>query len=542
MSEAPKPESGAQGEDFEPPARRVLRRAWRLLQGPPERPTYWLTRAWFLRGLGLVYFVAFLTGVFQLVPLIGEEGLLPVGDYLVRIEERFGPGWDSFSELPSLFWFEHGDWFLVAVATAGAILALALMMGLSHPIQLIVMWGLYMSIDHVGQRWYSFGWETQLLETGFLAVFLCPMTSVRAYPARSATPTAVIVLLRWLAFRIMLGAGLIKLRGDPCWEDLTCLDYHFETQPIPHPLSWYLHQLPDWMLAGGVLFNHFVELVVPFVIFGPRRLRHAAGVLMIGFQVALIFSGNLAFLNWLTILPCIACFDDSFLRRFTPKWFRPKLDPEQQQSPANLPHRVVSYLFAAIVAYLSLPVVANLLGDRQSMNRSYDRLHLVNTYGAFGGVGYQRYELVIEGTADADPLNAIWREYEFKCKPGNLERTPCLITPYHRRLDWLIWFAALEAEVRPGFQREDWVFHLLYKLLQGDENALSLMGEGPFPDRPPRFVRVQFYRYEFTSFADDTDAWWKRRLVRTHIPPVSLEHEEFTDYLVWRGWLEQPSD
>lgn len=533
------PGEGDEGTAFEPLARRWLRRVWRGLKGPSaERPTYWLTRFWFLRGLGLVYLVAFLVAVFQLVPLIGEHGLLPVGQFLDRVAAAHDGRGGGFIELPTVFWIDHSDTSLMAVSIAGAVLAAALLLGFSHPLQLLALWFSYMSIDHVGQRWYAFGWESQLLETGFLAIFLCPWRSWRPFPPTSPAPIVLIVLLRWLIVRIMLGAGLIKLRGDACWSDLTCLQYHFETQPIPHPLSWVAHQLPDFVLRVGVAFNHFVELVVPLFAFGPRRARHVAGVLMIAFQVTLILSGNLAFLNWLTILPCIACFDDGLLRRITPRRWRPHLAPEALHARPGPVHRVLAWVLAAAVAYLSLPVVANLLsGKRQSMNRSYDRLHIVNTYGAFGSVGRERFELVIEGTADPDPRHARWKPYAFECKPGDPERRPCLITPYHRRLDWLIWFAGLEAEATGALRREDWVFHLLYKLLRGDEAVLSLMGPNPFPDRPPRHVRVLFYRYAFTRPGDGEPGWWKRERLGELVRPVSVDDEAFVGYLRWRGWL-----
>ena len=286
-------------------------------------------------------------------------------------------------------------------------------------------------------------------------------------------------------------------------------------------------------------FNHFVELVVPFFAFGPRRARHVAGALMVSLMVVLIFSGNLAFLNWLTILPCIACFDDSLLRRVTPRRWRRALEGEDLPTRPNLPHRITTWVLALVIAYLSLPVVQNLFsGERQSMNRSYDRLHLVNTYGAFGSVGYERYEIVIEGTHDTEPSQARWQAYEFVCNPGDPERRPCLITPYHLRLDWLVWFAGLEAEATHGLRREDWVFHLLYKLLQGNETVLALMGQNPFEGEPPRYVRVLVYRYRFVELGADTSAWWERDRLGVLVRPVSLDDEEFLGYLRYRGWVK----
>jgi hypothetical protein len=302
-----------------------------------------------------------------------------------------------------------------------------------------------------------------------------------------------------------------------------------------------LHQLPTWVLHGGVVVNHVVELVAPWFLFGPRRARLVAGVLVVGFQVMLILSGNLAFLNWLTIVPALACFDDAAWRRVLPRrlvaWLErgPTVETvERRRGP-----RVVAWLLAAAVAWMSLPVVANLIGwGGQAMNRSYGVLHLVNTYGAFGSVGSERFELVLEGTADAVPdEHATWKEYELPCKPGDPRRRPCIITPYHMRLDWLMWFAALEYEAYGGLSREDWVLHLAYKLLRGDRELMRLFAADPFPDAPPRFVRVVAYHYRFTEWGEDPDAWWHRERVDVLVGPLSAEHPALVEYLRRRGWL-----
>ena len=284
---------------------------------PPGTPSYWLTRFIILRLLGFVYFIAFLVAANQIVPLVGEHGLLPAKVYLERLAADFGSRADGFLQLPSLFWFDVSDRFLVAMAWAGVGLSALVLLGFANAVIMALLWALYMSFVHIGQDWYGYGWEIQLLETGFLGIFLCPLLDGRPFPNR-APPTLVLWLFRWLIFRIMFGAGLIKIRGDDCWRDLTCLYYHYETQPIPSPLSWWLHFRPHWFHKFGVLWNHVVELIVPWFAFGPRTARHVAGALLVSFQVVLILSGNLSFLNWLTIVPALACFDDSLLQRLLP--------------------------------------------------------------------------------------------------------------------------------------------------------------------------------------------------------------------------------
>ena len=467
----------------------------------------------------------------QLLPLLGSHGLTPIPLYLERLADRAGSRWAAFHRVPTLFWLDASDGFLQAMAWLGVVLSLPVLLGFANGVLLALLWALYMSFVHVGQVWYGFGWEIQLLETGFLAIFLCPPLDPRPFPRRPP-PIAIIWLLRWLAFRIMLGAGLIKLRGDSCWRDLTCLYYHYETQPIPNPLSRSLHFMPHWFNRSGVLFNHLTELVAPWFVFGPRPARLAAGVLMTAFQVFLILSGNLSFLNWLTLVPVLACFDDAFLMRLLPgRLVRASLHAEVVARPSRV-QQVVAAGVAALVAILSVAPVSNLLSGHQVMNTSFDPLDLVNTYGAFGSVGRERDEIVLEGTNDAVPGDdADWRPYEFKCKPGDPMRRPCVISPYHYRLDWLMWFAAMS---RP--EAYPWTLHLVWKLLHNDRDTLGLLANDPFPDAPPRFIRASLYRYRFAPPGDPSGAWWTRERLGTWLPPLSASDRRLTAFLESHGW------
>jgi Lipase maturation factor len=482
------------------------------------RGSYRLTRLLFLRFLGLIYCIAFLVLVEQLRPLIGADGLLPAHTFLRSIGAAYGGRGAAFLELPTIFWLNDADTFMVVLAYVGLALSLIVLAGFANAIVLAALWFLYLSFYHVGQLFWGYGWELLLLETGFLAIFLCPLLDPRPLPA-TAPPRTVIWLLRWVLFRVMFGAGLIKLRGDACWRDLTCMLYHYETQPLPNPLSWYLHHLPPVIHKLEVLFNHFVELVVPWSLVAPRRIRHVGGLFLVAFQVLLIISGNLSWLNWLTITLCIACFDDQALSHLVPRRLRARLARSAPAPPARL-HMLAAYGLTALVLYLSAAPVLNLLGSRQVMNGSFDRLHLVNTYGAFGSVGKQRNEVILEGTSDVTVTDATqWKAYEFKCKPGDVFRRPCVVAPYHYRLDWQIWFAAMS-----NYQHQPWLLHFVDKLLRGDAAALSLLANNPFPDAPPHFVRAELYEYAFTPWNDRSGAWWTRKRVGTYLPPVSLDN------------------
>ena len=492
-----------------------------------EPPSYWLTRFYLLRLLGLVYFFAFLSLANQVLPLVGEGGLLPAADLL----DAAGQAGYGFADAPSLFWIGCPDWALQGLAWVGVALSAAVLVGYANAILLGVLWILYFSYLVVGQQWFGYGWETQLCETGFLAIFLVPLLDGRPFPRRRP-PKLILLLFRWLVLRIMLGAGLIKLRGDPCWHDLTCLDYHFETQPIPNPLSPALHALPHAVLAVGVAFNHICELIAPLFVFGPRRARHIAGLAMLGFQIFLIVSGNLSFLNWLTIVAIVACFDDGILARVTPRWLRARAEAAgARATPSAGQRRTVLALFV-VYCVISLPALFNLLSSEQKMNYSFNRLHLASAYGAFGAMGKERHEIVFEGTLDETIGPATeWREYQFPCKPGDPARRPCIASPYHYRLDWQIWFAPFGA-----WEDAPWTAHLVWKLLHNDRGALSLLANDPFPDRPPRWIRALRYRYRFA----DGDAWWDRTLVGTWLGPWSTSSPELLDVLDTFGWRRAP--
>jgi Lipase maturation factor len=493
--------------------------------------SYWLTRFVILRLLGFVYAIAFLVAANQLVPLIGEHGLTPGRDFLNVIQTQLGSRSAGMLRIPTLFWFGISDNTLLIFSWVGFALSLVVLGGYANAILLAVLWAMYMSIVHIGQIWYGYGWEIQLLETGFLSIFLCPLLDARPFP-KCRPPILVIWLFRWLGFRIMIGAGLIKLRGDPCWRDLTCLYYHYETQPIPSPISWYLHFLPHSLLKLETAWNHFVELVVPWFSFGPRAARHIAGVLLVTFQIFLIISGNLSFLNYLTIVPFLACFDDTLLRHFLPGAIVRRAERAAQGSHPSRINNAVAVVLSVIVIWLSIPTVLNLVSGRQLMNYSFDPLDLVNTYGAFGTVGRERDEIIFEGTED--PLitgDTKWQEYEFKAKPGNPNRRPPFVAPYQPRIDWQIWFAAMASPAD-----YPWTLHFVWKLLHNDPGTLSLLANNPFPDTPPHYIRARLYHYRFAPIGEN--AWWKREPIGEWLPAISTDNQQFRRLLERMGWLD----
>lgn len=495
-------------------------------------PTYWLTRFVILRLLGIIYAIAFLVAINQLVPLIGSNGLLPIELFVRRVSAALGSETAGFLRLPSLFWFWHSDIALQLVTWTGFILSCVVAAGFANALLLGVLWFLYMSIIHVGQEWYGYGWEIQLTETGFLAIFLCPLLDLRPFP-KHAPPMPIIGLFRWLIFRIMLGAGLIKIRGDEVWRNATALYYHFETQPIPGPLSRWFHFLPPIFLKIGVWFNHVGELIAPWFVFWPRMARHIAGVVIVLFQINIILSGNLSFLNWLTIIPALACFDDGFWAKLFPKWLVRKAETAVVNAEESRPMFATSVVVTVIIALLSIRPAINMLSPGQIMNTSFDPLGLVNTYGAFGTVGRERLNVVFEGTMDEKPDNqANWKPYLYKGLPVLLDKRPPQIAPYQLRLDWQMWFAAMSSP-----EEYPWTLHLVWKLLHNDPGAVSLFASNPFPNKPPRFVRAVLYRYTLAKPGNAAGVWWNRERVGIWLPEFSANDQQLIDYLKAMGWI-----
>ncbi len=478
--------------------------------------TYGLTRLIFQRAFALLYFLVFLGAFLQFRSLIGEHGLLPARLYLERV---------PFLANPSLFYLDRSDSFIAAVCMLGMALSLLAASGFSEKRGVAfsaAVWGLlwvfYLSIVNIGQTFWSFGWEIMMLETGFLAIF---MGSEDVEP-----PKLIVWALRWELFRLMLGAGLIKLRGDACWRDFTCMYYYYETQPIPNPLSWYFHHQPHAFLRFQVLSTHVVELVAPWFYFVSGPPAWIAGILTTGFQGCLIVSGNLSWLNYLTVLITVACFDDRFLSRLFP-WRVPA------GARAGRGRQTVLACLACLLLFLSVQPAVNLFSPRQMMNTSFEPLHLVNSYGAFGSITKERTEIIFEGTDGEDPEHAEWKEYGFKAKPGDVHRMPGIVSPYHRRLDWLMWFAAMTT-----WRSYPWVLNFADKLLHNDAQTLRQIGDNPFPDRPPRFVRATMYAYRFTTPEEKkrTGDWWVREPIGVYLPPLSADSEPLRRILKQMEW------
>jgi predicted DCC family thiol-disulfide oxidoreductase YuxK len=486
--------------------RGLLSRLTKILWGPELQAESYALVSWiFLRLLGAIYIAAFASLGVQIVGLIGQNGILPVGDYLAAAHRAFGDS--AYRVLPTLFWVNSGDTVLVAGTVVGALLGLLVFVDKWTRTALVGLFALYLSYVYAGQDFMSFQWDTLLLETGFLAIFL------------TAGSRIVVWLYRWLVFRYLFLAGLVKLlSGDPTWHDLTALEYHFWTQPLPTPLAWYAAQLPSWLLIGGTAATLVIELGSVFLIFLPRRLRAAAACCVLLLQSLIVLTGNYNFFNLLTMAMCVFLFDDAALRRLVPGWLE-----SRAQSRMPLPSRRATAIATAL-ALIVAPVGVNRIWQTAArtdlpvlgaLTQAVSPLFIVNPYGLFAVMTTTRPEIVIEGSADG----RVWREYVFRYKPGPLSRPALWNIPHQPRLDWQMWFAAL------GSPRENlWIVGLMRRLLEGSPPVSALLDANPFADAPPKYVRAHLYDYRFADrdTRTATGQWWVRRLEGLYFPEISL--------------------
>jgi len=493
--------------------RGLLSRLTKILWGPALQAERYALVSWiFLRLLGAIYIAAFASLGVQIVGLIGQKGILPVGDYLSAAHRAFGNS--AYRALPTLFWVNSGDMALVAGTVVGALLGLLVFVDRWTRTALAGLFALYLSYVYAGQDFMSFQWDTLLLEAGFLALFL---------PGGSRI---IVWLFRWLVFRYLFLSGVVKLlSGDPTWHTLTALEYHFWTQPLPTPLAWYASQLPPWLLIGGTAATLVIELGSVFLIFLPRRLRAAAAFGVLLLQSLIVLTGNYNFFNLLTMLMCVFLFDDAALHRLSSRWLE-----SRAPSHAPLPSRTATAVAAAL-ALIVVPVGLNRIWQTVAradlpvlgaVTRAVSPLFIVNPYGLFAVMTTTRPEIVIEGSADG----RVWREYVFRYKPGPLSRPAMWNIPHQPRLDWQMWFAAL------GSPRENlWIVGLLRRLLEASPPVLALLDFNPFDDAPPKYVRAQLYEYRFADRGTHamTGQWWVRRPEGLYFPEISLA--DFTQFV-----------
>ncbi len=514
-----------------PPFRAVTEAGYRQVAG--RRPLFsfldrWLvgtdprigsaghTCGWFLRGLGVVFAIAFMSFLPQAAGLVGNEGIIPVQRQIASVHEALGMA--GLWQFPTVFWLNATNGMLHAVCIIGAVAGGLLAAGALPGVMLMVCWLLYLSLCTVGAMFLSFQWDALLLETALLGMLLAPWGAKLPNGDDWRPPLLPRLLLGFLLFRLMFSSGVVKLlSGDPVWWNLTALEYHYWTQPLPNPVSWFVHQMPRWfhVMCCALMFG--IELIVPFFLFLPRRLRIAAAIVFICFQGVLALTGNFAFFNVLSALLCVPMLDDAVLGRLPGVRIRETGDVKgSAPCPAWVSLPACGLLFVAGCGVLDgtlRPGVPG--GDLGRVVAGWIApLRSVNSYGLFADMTTRRTEIVIEGSHDA----ITWREYGFRWKPGDVKRMPGQVAPHQPRLDWQFWFAALGPP-----ERNVWVFQTMKHLANGSGAVIGLIGGNPFHSGPPTHVRALLYRYRFTTpeERESTGAWWVRSLVGQYGPGIN---------------------
>jgi predicted DCC family thiol-disulfide oxidoreductase YuxK len=466
-----------------------------------ERPTYHKASALFTRALAFIYMIAFASFGMQVRGLIGSNGILPVSMYLQMATSELGSS--AHWRLPTVFWWARGDFALLSIAWGGVALAAVAIVARAHSGWqrgiFAILFLYYLSIVSAGQIFMSYQWDLLLLECGFLAIFLKP-----------SLPR--VWLYQWLLFRLMFESGLVKLLShDPSWHSLTALSVHYETQPLPTVIGWFASQGPLWFQKLSAVFLFVVELGLPFLMFGPRRLKQIAAWGTVALQCLIFATGNYTFFNLLAIALCVFLFDDaSFARK----------GRYQPLAPARANRFASAALFSSIMI-VSCTELAAMFGtvpvELDRVVQAEMPLGVVNSYGLFASMTTTRPEIEIEGSNDGTN----WQPYVFRYKAGPLNRAPGWVAPFQPRLDWQMWFAALG-----NFRENPWLTRFLLQLLQGSKPVLALLERDPFGGVPPQHIRAMLYQYRFTSFEEKrrTGNWWKRELMGAYFPPVSLKH------------------
>ncbi len=492
-----------------------------FFQGKDPRPdTYFFSRRVFFKILGLSFLAAFASLLPQISGLIGTNGILPAGLFLKAVSRQLGSGVIAWWQVPTLAWLNSGTLFLQALCAAGIVFSCFLILGRGMRFSLIALWVLYLSLVSVGQDFLAFQWDVLLLEAGLLAFFLAPPVKSGKPLWNAPPPAPARFLLQCLLFKLMFLSGIVKLAShDPAWRNLSALEFHYQTQPLPSLASWFAHQLPAFSQKISTVLVFVIELAAPFMLFFPRRLRHAGAVLLLSLQALIFLTGNYCFFNLLTLGLCLLAIDDTFwpfLRTMTLTFEKGNAAIRRI---AVIPAALIFFLVSSVQIVRPLRIRLPWMGAAFAVEKVIAPFHSLNNYGLFAVMTTRRLEIFIEGSYDA----AHWSEYEFRFKPGNPAVLPAFTAPHQPRLDWQMWFAALS---RPD--QNPWFLNLCVRLLQGQPDVLALLKSNPFEGKPPRYIRAVAYEYRFTGPRErlTTKAWWKREYKGVYLPALELKGRE----------------
>jgi hypothetical protein len=488
----------------------------------PAPPSYVFAREIFLRALAVVFAIAFTSFWVQAAGLVGPDGILPVDDYLEGIRRRSGAS--AYWQAPTLLWLRPDGLVLDLLCASGVLGSLLLLVGFAPRVVVAALWLLYLSLTWAGQEFLRYQWDILLLETALVAVLIAP-GGIRPFEARSRPPPpGGIFLVHWLLFRLMFLSGAVKLlSGDVAWRGLYALELHYWTQPLPNGISAWAHALPPILHGATCLAMFGVELALPFLVFGPRRAKLLAATGFVGLQLMIGLTGNYGFFGILICTLCVLLVDDATWGRILPaRLRRPSAGAVPFPTPGTARRFAFGAIVLAVVVVTSVEAVRRMGGSRaipatvDALVRYTTPFRSLNSYGLFAVMTKDRPEIVLEGSPDGQT----WIEYDFRYKPDRLDQRPPFVQPHMPRLDWQMWFAALNRSCR----RDPWFLRFASRLLEGSKPVVDLLGENPFPDAPPRYLRSRLYRYRF---AEERGAGrgrhWQRTEIGTYCPTVTLD-------------------
>jgi lipase maturation factor 1 len=535
----------------------VIRWLFDSRNGPSDR---FLSRWIFLRALGVIYFSAFFSLVFQIRGLIGPEGILPAGEYLKSVAEQVGS--TRYWYAPSVLWFSSGTHMVMGLCWIGLAASAILVFNIWPRGMLGICFVCFLSFVSAAGEFSGYQSDGMLLEAGFLSLFLAP-SGFRPGLAETRPPVrAAVYLLLWEWFRIYFESGVAKIAGsDPEWRNFTAMDEYYQNGPLPTWIGWYVQHLPHWFHAATAFFTLALELVLIWGAFLPRLVRIALFFVVTPWQIGIILTANYTFLNYLVLILAFLLLDDDFLIRFFPaKWKKPLLDrgsapaiesnlptfdqlsiltPSSSQSrekpttssetPRDGWQKIRSALAPVRVAVTAVLLVWIFYATTAQMVwmitpaplpttpvALLEPFRIANRYGLFAVMTRGRYEIEFQGSNDGQT----WIAYPFRHKPQELDKAPRIYAPYQPRLDWNLWFASL------GEWRDNpLVLRTQRRLLSNDPDVLALFAANPFPQGPPRQVRAVLWQYWFTSMAEKREhgLWWRRQLLGLYAPAIQLE-------------------
>jgi len=508
-------------------------------------PGQLLPRWIFLRALGLIYYSAFFSLTLQIRGLIGPNGILPAGEYLQAVAEKFGH--TGYWYAPTLLWFSSSTQMLTGICWVGMIASLLLVLNLWARGMLAMCFVCFLSFVSAAQEFSGYQSDGMLLEAGFIALFFAPSGFRPRWGEESRPSRASLFLLVWEGFRIYFESGIAKiLSGDPQWRNFTALDEYYQNGPLPTWIGWYMQHLPHWFHAAMSFGTLALELALVWMMFLPRRIRILCFFIVTPWQIGIILSANYTFLNYLVLVLGFLLLDDQFLLPYLPQFMKESYLATKEAKPLIAPIRENKWrkrfrgqfsalklaLAAVMLTWIFYATLAEMvwmvkpLPLPTSPVSALEPFRIANRYGLFAVMTRGRYEIEFQGSDDGHT----WLVYPFRFKPQDPGKPPGIYAPYQPRFDWNLWFASLSS-----WRQEPIVMRTEQSLLRGDSDVLQLFAGNPFLHVPPRQVRAVIWQYWFTTPEEKRPQgmWWRRQQLGLYAPTLERQADGKIHIVEW---------